>query len=74
VREVDKLHARNTNNGSKDNPVSLDARLQSWRSGPDFITSALLLGLFLTFLIYPDGIWFQLKRAGLDVEELSLLV
>lgn len=51
---------------------SIDSNIKSWQAILDFLKSAIVAGLLILFLVYPDGIWFVLNRARLNLTELSI--
>ena len=58
---------------SEQEPVKpIDSSIKSWQAILDFLKSAIVAGLLILFLVYPDGIWFVLNRAGLNLKELSI--
>jgi hypothetical protein len=46
--------------------------IKTWQERLDFVKSAILAGMLILFLVYPDAFWYVLQRAGLNLKELSV--
>ena len=52
--------------------ASSTAGIKAWQERLDFVKSAILAGMLILFLVYPDAFWYVLQRAGLNLKELSV--
>jgi hypothetical protein len=52
-------------------PSVFENRLRGWQASLDFTKSVLIVGLVLTFVLYPRALWVMLDRAGFSLNEVE---
>ena len=52
-------------------PSVFENRLRGWQASLDFTKTVLIVGLVLTFVLYPRALWLMLDRAGFSLNEVE---